>query len=359
MQKDMISEIKVFNDSPPISKLVDLAKSYYQSGEIISEKYLDWQYNKNPFGYPYYSLAFDKDLVVGQYLVIPLKYRINNSIINGTLSLNTLTHPNYQGKGLFIKMATETYEFCRKSNISLTVGFPNPLSYGGFVKKLNFKSLGYCDLMICVLRPFTFLKNQFQLKKKKNKHGGDVEIKIELKNRSNCNTIITNLTTNDCKSYDIFWNSITEKSNLISLDKTWDYINWRYFEIPSRKYYLIKSVQNGIITSVCAFRVEKVLGTNTAIIMDLLMLDECDAKLLLKEIKRNLRKNKINAITIIRPNNIKVKKLLVKNYFFKIPKKILPQPIPYIFLQHNKINSNIKIDDIFNWTVSFGDYDIF
>jgi hypothetical protein len=350
-------KINVFNSSPPISKLVELAKSYYDTGEIISEEYLDWQYNKNPFGMPYYSLAFDKDMIVGQYIVIPMKYRLSGSVINGSLSLNTLTHPNYQGKGLFIKMAKKTYDLCKDKNVLFTVGFPNPLSFGGFVKKLDFENLGYCNIKICVLRPLKVLFNQF--KKKKDKHGGDIKINLKIKSQKSID--ISNLNNSDSSLYTEFWNSISSQSNLYTIDKTWEYINWRYFEIPNRKYYVTKTMSNGKITSICAFRVEKVLGTNTAIIMDLLVRDgaDNDVKGLLKELKRNLRNNNINLISIIQPNLENLNGILSKSFFFNIPKKILPQPIPFVFRQHNIDNPKGKEAYFSNWTLSFGDYDIF
>jgi hypothetical protein len=357
--KHMEGKVKIegFNEAPPIAKLVELGKTYYDSGEIISELYLNWQYNDNPFGKPFFSLAIDNEKIVGQYIVIPIQYRHKGNIITGTLSLNTLTHPEYQGMGLFTKMAENTYEICRKHKVSFTVGFPNPLSFGGFIKKLNFKELGYCDLNIKILRPLHFVFNQ--LKKRKEKHGGDFSIDLFLQSPSNSQVSL--LLPTDRELYDELWEGISSNSQYFSVNKTWEFILWRYFDIPNRKYYAVKIMNENKITSLCIFRVEKVLGTNTAVVMDFLIKDghENDARKLLKLLKNDLRKNKVNLVVIISPVQRKIQKILSKEFFFKVPRRFLPQPIPYIFLDHNFDSIMDGVDNFSNWEVCFGDYDIF
>lgn len=50
---------------------------------------------------------------------------------------DTMTHPKHQGKGLFIKLANQTYQLCAEEKIQAVFGFPSQSSYNGFVKKLQ------------------------------------------------------------------------------------------------------------------------------------------------------------------------------------------------------------------------------
>lgn len=112
------------------------AKSFYTT------EYVDWQYFQNPYGV---VQGFDYvvgDRVVAHYACIPLKLGIQQTDI--LLSLNTVTHPKYQGLGLFTKLASKTYE--ESSRFSMVVGVANQNSFPGFVKKLGFSLLGNLNL---------------------------------------------------------------------------------------------------------------------------------------------------------------------------------------------------------------------
>jgi len=353
MDKEII--ISVENNSPPIKEMVELAKSYYDSGEIISEEYLTWQYNKNPSGYPIYSIARCDNKLIGQYLVIPFNYLYKNEQIKGTLSLNTLIHPDFQGKGLFTKLAGSTYLKCTDLNIGFTNGFPNPMSYGGFIKKLNFKEVGKCQLMLRPIRPFNFLFDF--LKNNKVKHGGDLP--FEMTHFENQGTEFSKLTKNDSDLYNIFWSSITHDK--ITINKNFDFIKWRYMDLPGRNYHLFKSVRNKKVTSIIVLRIERVLNTNSAIIMDRYWLNDgqSDNKYLLKQVTRNLKKQKINIIVALDSNIKDRTKSLLKARFLKVPNKLLPQLIPFIYRSHHIEHDDKNLDNLKSWSFSFGDYDIF
>jgi GNAT superfamily N-acetyltransferase len=73
-----------------------------------SVEYLDWLYFQNPRGSVFGFDAYDGDLLVAHYACIPIK--INAFRQNSLLSLNTATHPDYQGRGLFRLLANKTFE---------------------------------------------------------------------------------------------------------------------------------------------------------------------------------------------------------------------------------------------------------
>jgi len=353
MDKEIV--VSVENSSPPIQEMVELAKSYYDSGEIISEEYLNWQYCKNPFGYPVYSIARCENKLIGQYLVIPFNYLYKNELIKGTLSLNTLIHPNFQGKGLFTKLAGSTYLKCIELNIAFTNGFPNPMSYGGFIRKLNFKEVGKCQLMLRPIRPFPFLFDF--LKNNKVKHGGDLP--FEMANFEKQGVEFSKLSKQDSDLYNVFWNSIMHDK--ITINKNFDFIKWRYMDLPGRNYHLFKSVKNNRITSVIVLRIERVLNTNSAIIMDRYSLSDgqLDNKTLLKQVTKKLKKQKINIIVALDPNIKGKTKSLLKARFVKVPNKLLPQLIPFIYRSHHLENDDKVLESFKAWSYSFGDYDIF
>lgn len=109
--------------------------------ETMDLKYLCWLYDQNPEGSVVGFEAIDSKTgtKVGHYATIPISLRLFGVATQALLSLNTATHPNFQGKGLFTKLAEMTYELASARGFSAVVGISNANSTPGFVKKLGFQ----------------------------------------------------------------------------------------------------------------------------------------------------------------------------------------------------------------------------
>jgi hypothetical protein len=114
----------------------------------LTTDYLDWLYLQNPDGIVIGVDAFCNDRLVAHYSVIPRKYRYEDISYLGALSVNTATDPSHQGKGLFSKLASMTYEIAKSKGVNFVTGVANKNSIGGFVKKLEFQNLGNVELQL-------------------------------------------------------------------------------------------------------------------------------------------------------------------------------------------------------------------
>lgn len=118
-----------------------LASSYQNFRPSVS--YLHWLYFENPRGPVCGYDAFDGDKLVAHYACIPIK--VEGYTSNSLLSLNTATHPDYRGRGLFKELASKTFEV-HSSRFANVVGVANSKSVGGFVKHLGFQEIGNLEL---------------------------------------------------------------------------------------------------------------------------------------------------------------------------------------------------------------------
>jgi GNAT superfamily N-acetyltransferase len=125
-----------------IGDYVSLFAMSFAGDNKLSAKYLYWQYSDNPHGQVIGFDAFYQGELVAHYAVIPRQYVINNQIIKAALSVNTATHPSHQGKGLFVKLATATYDLAANRGVQFVTGAANVNSIKGFERKLGFTSLG-------------------------------------------------------------------------------------------------------------------------------------------------------------------------------------------------------------------------
>lgn len=91
-------------------------------------------------------IALDKKSgrAAAYYGVIPLVAQYNGQRILCAQSGDTMTHPEYRGKGLFIALAKETYSLCKAEGVHFVFGFPNKNSYPGFIRKLEW--IHYSDM---------------------------------------------------------------------------------------------------------------------------------------------------------------------------------------------------------------------
>ena len=109
----------------------------------VTLEYLQWLYYENPSGAVVGFDAMDNGNVVAHYACIPVQ--IDGYEGRSLLSLNTATHPDYQGRGLFRTLASKTYESA-ESDYACVVGVANANSFGGFIRHLGFEHLGNLEL---------------------------------------------------------------------------------------------------------------------------------------------------------------------------------------------------------------------
>lgn len=346
------------NNCSNLDELIDLTKTYYKDGDIINKDYLKWQYLQNPTGEPFLFVSREvkTNELAGQYLVLPTKFNVLNNTEKGSLSLNTLTSPKFQGRGLFTKMAEATFNDCANQDANFTIGFPNPQSYPGFVKRLNFQHLGDIPLLI---KPIKFGKIFFSfLKKEKKKHGGDISIDQTVMKSSNIALI--EFKDNETRNkYNEFWDLVCSQYT-ISTFKDFDYLKWRYDKLPTRKYFAFAFEDDNIIKGVIILRAEHVWGFNVGLIMDLIVLDNnfSVGKQLLKYAKKLYKKNNIDFIATLH-NKTNEYSILKKTGYLTLPQKFLPQKIHFIVRLNKEFKNSNLLFKLQNWKLSFSDYDVF
>ena len=91
------------------------------------------------------ALAFDDDELIAHYAVSPTILSFGEKEIKSAQSMTTMTHPHYEGKGLFTRLASLLFEKLRRDGYESVYSFPNQSSHGIFIKKLNFQDIKKLD----------------------------------------------------------------------------------------------------------------------------------------------------------------------------------------------------------------------
>jgi GNAT superfamily N-acetyltransferase len=98
-----------------------------------------WRYRDNPAGQVVGADAWDGARLAAHYVTCPLEAKVEGRVARGLLSLNTATHPDYQGRGLFTTLAEAAYEQGRSAGYEFVIGVANANSTPGFLKRLSFQ----------------------------------------------------------------------------------------------------------------------------------------------------------------------------------------------------------------------------
>lgn len=122
-----------------ISDLIEIASSAF--GVVLDKNTLLKKYDTRFAGASYLGVvAYDENQAPSAYYgVFPIKVKVDNQIYLAAQSGDTMTHKSHQGKGLFVKLAKESYQLAAENGVQWIFGFPNGNSYPGFVKKLDWK----------------------------------------------------------------------------------------------------------------------------------------------------------------------------------------------------------------------------
>jgi GNAT superfamily N-acetyltransferase len=156
----------VFNKEYRIERLnkdnlADVAKLYTAvygkpaPFDFFLKKYDTAYTGKQYIGFIAYN---NHQVAVGYYGVIPCFLQHKEDIILSAQSADTMTHPQYRYKGLFVELSNRTLDLCRSEGIRLIFGFPNQHSLHGAVHRVGWKVTEKMDCFIIPVRSVPFKK---------------------------------------------------------------------------------------------------------------------------------------------------------------------------------------------------------
>jgi GNAT superfamily N-acetyltransferase len=134
---------------------LDLIRELYRAvrGANRPAAYDRWRYLDSPGGPAPGTLALDGGRAVGFYTLGPAPLGIGPATIAGAQSMDTMTHPDFRGRGVFVALARACFEIAAARGIRLLYGFPNRASFPGFVRRLGWTHAGGIPHWIRPVRP--------------------------------------------------------------------------------------------------------------------------------------------------------------------------------------------------------------
>ena len=157
----MIIRASVKEDLPEIIQL--LKESMGETLVPKSEAYFSWKHFENPFGASKIIVAVEDDQIIGLRAFMRWNWVYGGQDVPAVRAVDTATHPNHQGKGIFKQLTLAAVEVCKKEGTALVFNSPNPISMQGYLK-MGWVKAGIMPIMLRFGFIFPSFYNEKRLK---------------------------------------------------------------------------------------------------------------------------------------------------------------------------------------------------
>lgn len=198
-------------------KILELFKLVF--GREMSPDYWKWRFKDNPAQLIHVDLAWHKDQLVGQYATSPVTLAISGEDCLTNLSLSTMTHPDYRGKGILENLANRCYERAESNGSVFAWGFPNANIHYTRNKKLKWADIYEVPTMRLALTSGVRLPS-----------GSQSENIVEVREFG--------------REFDVLWDKLRNRCQVMT-KRDARYLEWRYLQCPSQRYTVLSHIQNG------------------------------------------------------------------------------------------------------------------
>lgn len=322
------------NDTPGIIEL--LRSSLGDSTVPKSEQLWMWKHIHNPFGNSYVLVAEEGGKLIGVRAFMQWQFRRRNKIFRALRAVDTATHPEHQGKGIFKKLTMHLVEFCKSEGIHFIFNTPNKQSKPGYLKMGWFEQ-GRLHLKFKFVHPVKLTRNLI------NKSTLPVGEFIQPFQKW----------THDV--YDLLDYHITDEDRMTTVLSP-EYISWRYGSNPLFRYFFLTDYSSYLL--IYRFK-DHAFGREMRITEFMQLFGQGDAKqsgkLIREAVVKTLIENKVDFISISASQYAFNKSLL--SWLSLVPS--LPAG-PMVTLRDLNMKSDfVRLAKMKYWNYSIGDLELF
>lgn len=289
--------------------------------------YWQWRFMQNPIRKTFIKLMWHDDKLVGHYAVCPVYLLVDGEQTLTGLSMTTMTHPDYNGKGIFSKLANSLYADAVKLNtLNAVWGFPNINSHAGFIK-----NLGWTDLP--VIPNFSLPITEQRYLKSTNSQFG--------------------ITQSFTQKHELAYKLLSQNF-AVNVLKDSSYLNWRYINNPTNNYTIFEFDDQSLAYFAITKMYENNLNQKEIDIVEFVVPDDYGIILdFLAFVLNYYQPSKIRKVNLWLPLYDKRHLILEKLGFQN------SLPITYMGLRCFNAKQENKLLNCKNWFFSMGDSDVY
>ncbi|MDT0677468.1 GNAT family N-acetyltransferase [Autumnicola musiva] len=179
----------------------------------VSEEVWNFKHEDNPFGKSIVFVAEENEKIIGVRAFMRWNWKNENQVYKACRAVDTATHPEHRGKGIFKKLTLKAVEAAREEGVNFIFNTPNEQSRPGYLK-MGWETAGKIKVGL-----FPAWNSFWRLRK--NQQGFSID---------------KNLSPKDLDSLCKEWNNRLARTSGLYTPKSPDYLRWRYEINPLQNY---------------------------------------------------------------------------------------------------------------------------
>lgn len=298
-----------------------------------SEQYWRWKHIENPFGRSPALLCWEGNTLIGVRAFMRWQWKEGEKIYHAVRAVDTATHTEHQGKGIFKKLTLALVDFCKEQKDHFVFNTPNQQSKPGYLK-MGWQEAGRLPINLTIMRPISMVRNLIN-----NSDG----IKVE---------------NNSIRQYlehpglDALIENHLDQTKKITTNLSKAYLKWRYMDVPVADYMAIGEEEGNKLTGLIIGRLKKSRLGNEFRVTDFFLKENHSGKGLLRQIKKNKKAWKIDYVTITGTAEARQKNFLQQ--------LTIKTPIgPVVTVRALCLTDLSALKNFNKWSPSLGDLELF
>ena len=351
-------------DAPSVLRL---ARDVWGDVEVADADYLEWQYERNPAGKVIAQLAREGagGRVVAQYVTVPVRVQLAGHIYTASIALNVATDAPYRGRGIFPALAEAVNRRSTAEGVAFSYAFPNDDSFPGFVNRFGFRHIGSAPLLLRLVNVERLVSRRFgrrwlrilarpasrllapDLQSERRMVHPDVQV-VRVERFGD--------------EADEFWSRVGGREPVMIVRDA-SYLNWRFVDIPQRKYVALEALADGVVVGFLVLRCAELRGYAAGLIVDFLVepgpRGARAGERLLDEALAHFAEHDLDLLgSLALPHSVEYR-LIRSRGFWRCPRWLEPQPFRLVVRWHLAPDAMPDtLYDVHKWFITMGDYDI-
>jgi len=200
-----------------------------------------WKHLENPFGRSFMLVAEADGRPIGFRAFLRWRFRAEGRVVEAVQAVDTATHPDHQGRGVFSRLTMEALEALR-GDVDLVFNTPNEKSLPGYLK-MGWRVVGRIPVNVRVRRPLRFAAGIRSLRE-----GGTTRRGAPVVIADDAASILETPGIEELLAE-------AELASGIATARDLQYLRWRYGDPPGLSYHAVLEERGGRVAGIAIFRV--------------------------------------------------------------------------------------------------------
>lgn len=205
-------------------------------------EFFRWKHAQSPFGPSYMLVAETEERIVGLRAFMRWQFRAGDHLVRAVRAVDTATHPEHQGQGIFSRLTRRAVDELRK-DVDLVFNTPNQNSLPGYLK-MGWRIVGRIPVDVRVRRPIPVMREFRRLRSTAAPTRPRPAVSAESAEEALSDPGVATLLA-----------EAGESGRRLVTPLSGEYLGWRYGSAPLLGYRAVREHIGGALAGMALFRV--------------------------------------------------------------------------------------------------------